>query len=127
VAKRVFISFDFDHDATLKEFLVGQARLPDSPFEIADWSIKIASSTWKQEARRRIRASDTVAVLCGQYTNSAIGVATEVTISREEGIPYFLLWGYKDVTCKKPTSALATDQIYKWTWENLKNLIGGSR
>ena len=40
--KRVFISFDYDHDETLKTFLVGQAKLPDSPFDLADWSIKEA-------------------------------------------------------------------------------------
>ena len=39
---KVFISFDYDHDETLKEFLVGQAKLEDSPFELADWSIKEA-------------------------------------------------------------------------------------
>lgn len=32
----VFISFDYDHDVTLKEFIVGQAKLKDSPFEIDD-------------------------------------------------------------------------------------------
>ena len=41
--------------------------------------------------------------------------------------PYFLLCGYKDKTCYKPTSAFATDNIYKWEWENLKNLVRGSR
>jgi hypothetical protein len=37
----VFISFDYDHDVALKEFLVGQAKNEDSPFFIQDWSIKI--------------------------------------------------------------------------------------
>ncbi len=37
---RVFISFDYDHDADLKTLLVGQAKNQDSPFEIADWSVK---------------------------------------------------------------------------------------
>lgn len=37
--KRAFISFDYDNDETLKTFLIGQAKLPDSPFELADWSI----------------------------------------------------------------------------------------
>ena len=32
--KRVFVSFDFDHDRVLKDFIIGQARLPDSPFEV---------------------------------------------------------------------------------------------
>lgn len=37
---KVFVSFDYDHDETLKEFLVGQSKLKDSPFDLADWSIK---------------------------------------------------------------------------------------
>lgn len=124
---RVFISYDYDHDARIKDLLVGQARNPDSPFEIADWSIKQASPGWKAEARRRIRATDVVVVLCGQHTHTATGVAVELSIAQEERIPYFLLAGYANVPCRKPTSALATDSLYKWTWDNLKALIGGGR
>lgn len=42
---RCFISFDYDNDSDLKNLLVGQAKYEDSPFEIADWSIKEASPT----------------------------------------------------------------------------------
>ena len=124
---RAFISFDYDHDARLKDLLVGQSKYSDSPFEIADWSIKTASSGWKADARRRIKASGLVIVLCGKHTNTAEGVATELQIAQEEGIPYFLLAGYKEGGNKKPTSALDTDKMYKWTWDNLKSLIGGAR
>lgn len=127
MAKRVFISFDYDNDAFLKEALVGQSRHADSPFVIADWSIKVASPGWKEEARRRIRASDIVAVICGMHTHTAVGVATELTIAQEEGIEYFLLNGYADKTGTKPTSARSGDKLYNWTWPNLKNLIGGAR
>ena len=34
--KRVFVSFDYDNDARLKDLLVGQSKLEDSPFELAD-------------------------------------------------------------------------------------------
>lgn len=37
---RVFTSFDFDHDEDLRNLLVGQAKNPDSPFELSDWSVK---------------------------------------------------------------------------------------
>ncbi|WP_229073344.1 hypothetical protein [Actinoplanes sp. DH11] len=121
------MSFDYDHNAFLKEALVGQSRLPDSPFIIADWSIKVASPDWQQEARRRIRASDVVAVICGQHTHTAIGVATELSMAANERIPYFLLRGYSDKTCTKPTSARQSDKMYDWTWQNLKILIGGGR
>lgn len=126
--KRVFISFDYDHDVILKEFLVGQAKLPDSPFELADWSIKEhIDENWRGKARLRICAVDVVAVICGEHTNTATGVSAEVTIAQEEFKPYFLLAGYKDKNNVKPKSAKSTDQLYKWTWENLKNLIEGRR
>ena len=65
--KRVFISFDYDHDEILKTFLVGQSKLPDSPFELVDWSIQEAlTGNWKEKARTRIKAADLVAVICGQ-------------------------------------------------------------
>lgn len=126
--KRSFISFDYDHDADLKSLLVGQAKNPDSPFEITDMSIKEAiAKDWKENARRRIKGCDVVIVICGKYTNSAFGVGTELKIAQEEGIPYFLLWGRADGICVKPTTAKNTDNMYKWTWDNLKKLIGGAR
>lgn len=125
---RVFISFDYDHDDTLKIFLVGQAKNEDSPFELADWSIKEHIDTnWKDKARQRIRAVDVVCVICGQHTNTATGVSAEVKIAQEEGVPYFLLWGYSKLICVKPVAAKDSDKIYEWTWPNLKKLIGGAR
>lgn len=66
-------------------------------------------------------------VMCGKYTNTATGVSAEVKIAQEEGVAYFLLNGYANETCVKPTAAKSDDKIYKWTWDNLKLLIGGDR
>jgi hypothetical protein len=127
-ATRVYVSFDFDHDEDLKNFLIGQSRHDDSPFEVADWSIKEAvTGDWKKKARQRIRAVGEVAVICGHRTDSAAGVAAEVRIAQEEEKPYFLLKGRATGTAKKPTTALSTDKIYDWTWPNLKKLIAGGR
>lgn len=82
---RAFISFDFDHDATLKEFLVGQAKLTDSPFEIADWSVKEAQSKdWQDHAEKRIKQSDVVIVICGEHTNTATGVIIEIELAKKQ-------------------------------------------
>jgi hypothetical protein len=126
--KRVFISFDYDHDETLKTFLVGQSKHADSPFELADWSIKEAiSEDWKKKARTRIKGVDVVAVICGEHTDTASGVSAELKIAQEEGVSYFLLKGYSDKTCVKPKAAKSADKIYLWTWDNLNKLIAGSR
>jgi len=128
MAKRVFISFDYDHDEDLKNLLIGQSRNPDSPFEIADWSVKDPlTGDWKKKVREKLKKVDQVVVICGEHTDTASGVGTEVTIAQEEDISYFLLWGRSSKTCKKPKSAKSTDIIYKWTWDILKRLIGGAR
>ncbi|MGI4815730.1 MAG: TIR domain-containing protein [Janthinobacterium lividum] len=125
---RVFISFDYDNDETLKTFLVGQSKLADSPFELADWSIKEAiDKNWKEHAKKRIRAVDVVAVICGEHTDSAAGVSAELAIAQEESVGYFLLKGYSAKACVKPKAAKASDKMYAWTWDNLKTLVGGGR
>ena len=128
VKKKAFISFDYDHDLELKGALVAQSKLEDSPFEITDMSITEAvDSNWKQFARDRIRKCDVVIVICGKHTHDAKGVAAEVTITQEENKPYFLLKGRKDETCTKPVTTKSGDQVYSWTWENLKALLDGKR
>ena len=125
---RVFISFDVDHDEGTKIMLAGQAKLPDSPFDFTDASVKEPlTGDWKEKVRRRMANIDVVIVLCGEYTHTASGVSVEVTIAQEKNMPYFLLAAYSDKSCTKPTSAKAGDKLYKWTWDNLKALIGGSR
>ncbi len=123
---KALVSFDYDHDRGIKELLVGQSRKPDTPFEIADWSVKEhLTGDWKEKVRTRIRRTDLVIVLCGQYNPT--GVNAEIKIAQEERKPYFLLKGYSDKTCQKPSAAKNTDKIYTWTWDNLKKLIGGAR
>ena len=126
--KRVFISFDYDHDEGAKIMLAGQAKLSDSPFDFTDASIKYhLTGDWKEKVSRRMDNIDVVVVLCGENTHKASGVAAELTIAQEKGMSYFLLAAYQDKTCYKPSSAKSGDKIYKWTWPNLKNLIGGGR
>jgi hypothetical protein len=125
---RVFTAFDADHDETLRNLLVGQSKHPDSPFEMHDWSVKEPYiGNWKEKVRTRIRSVDQVIVLCGEHADTATGVAIELSITKEEKKPYFLLSGYANKVCKKPTSATAADKIYNWTWDNLKSLIAGNR
>lgn len=126
--KRVFISFDFDHDKDVKNALAGQAELPDSPFDFKDASVwEPLTGDWKEKVKRRMDNIDVVIVLCGEYTHKASGVAAELSIAQEKNKEYFLLAAYSDKTCQKPTSARQSDKIYNWTWPNLKLLIDGRR
>ena len=126
--KRVFISFDYDHDHDIKECLVGQAKNPNSPFEIVDMSIKEPIDyNWKVSARRRIKSCDVVVVLCGEHTHTASGVTAELTIAQGEGVPYFLLKGRSSTKCTRPRHTYVDDKMYNWTWDNLVLLFQGAR
>lgn len=128
MAARVFTSFDYDHDEDLKILLVGQAKNPDSPFEITDASVKYhLTGDWEAKVRGRIQRADQVIVICGHHTDTATGVSKELRMARELRKPYFLLAGRKAGVNKEPKSALSTDKVYKWEWSILKRLIKGAR
>ena len=127
-AKATFISFDADHDESLKNLLNCQAKYPSSPFSIVDWSIREPfDNNWQQRVMERMKHASVMAVICGQHTDKATGVSAEIRIAREEQIPLFLLRGYSDKLCVKPTAALASDTMYAWTWDNLLKLLNGTR
>ena len=125
---RVFISFDFDHDNDLRNALNGQAKNPNSPFTISNWSLKEPlTGNWKKKIRDRIDLTSLTIVICGHYTHTASGVSTELEITRELRKPYFLLAGHPDGKCTKPKASRQNDKIYTWTWANLENLLKGHR
>ena len=121
--KKVFVSFDFDEDKTLKEFIIQQARNSDSPFSVIDHSLKEAApeKSWKDKARAAIRRSELVLVMVGPKTHKAPGVLAEVKMAREEGIPMVQVIGYKNGDY---TAVPNAGRLYRWNWENLKNLLG---
>jgi hypothetical protein len=120
--KRVFVSFDFDNDRALKEFIIGQAKLPDSPFEIVDCSLKEAApmKTWEEKARKAIQSADLVLVMVGPQTSRANGVLKEVEMARGAGIKIVQIIGYKDGTY---TAVPNAGRLYAWNWDNLKKLL----
>ncbi len=80
---RVFVSFDFDNDQDLKILFCGQAKHPDTPFDIADVSVKQELlGDWKAKAREKIRSAEQIVVICGERTNKASGVAAELKITQ---------------------------------------------
>ena len=110
---RAFISFDYDHDLDLKNLLVGQAQHSDSPFEIADWSVKGRVEDLegrREEAHPRFgrRGGDLRRLHRQGHRRSDRGEHRS-----EENVPYFLLNGHSDKTGKKPTTAKPTDKLYK--------------
>ncbi|TAJ80101.1 hypothetical protein EPO44_18890 [bacterium] len=120
--KRVFVSFDFDNDKSLKDFIIGQSKNPDSPFEVADWSMKEAAPqrSWEDEARERINRSDVVIVMVGNSTHKAAGVLKEVKMARQAEKPIYQIIGYRD---SNPTPVPDAGRLLLWNWDNLKKLF----
>jgi hypothetical protein len=121
--KKVFISFDFDNDKTLKDFIIGQAQLEDSPFEVADHSLKEAApeKDWLDKATTAIKRSDVFIVMLGPKTKSAPGVLKEVNVAKDTNKSRFQIIGYKDGSAERAV----TDggRTYSWNWENPKKLL----
>ena len=123
---RVFVSFDFDEDQTLKTFVLGQAKNADSPFEIENWSLNepAPQRTWQQKARERIARADVVLVMVGAKTYRAPGVLAEVAIANELGIPVRQVIGYRDTS---PTPVPGAGRLYRWSWDTIKSLLNVAR
>jgi hypothetical protein len=121
--KKVFVSFDFDNDKTLKEFLIGQSKLPDSPFEIADYSLKEAApeQDWINKATAAINRAEVFIVMLGSKTKTAPGVLKEVIIANDLDKTKFQIIGYTNGT--SDWAVPDGGRTYKWDWDNLKKLL----
>ena len=121
--KRVFVSFDFDNDRTLRDFIIGQSKLPDSPFEVADHSLKEAQpqQDWELKARAAISRSEVFIVMLGSQTRRAPGVLKEVKMAQDLSKPGFQIIGYKGGS--EDWAVPGAGRTYRWNWENLKRLL----
>jgi len=118
----VFVSFDFDNDRKLKEFIVQQARRPDSPFSVIDHSLKEAAPerSWESKAYRAIGRARVVLVMVGPQTYRAPGVLKEIKMARDQGKKVVQIIGYRD---GEYTPVKGAGQLYRWNWENLAKIL----
>jgi hypothetical protein len=120
---KVFVSYDFDNDKTLYDFIIGQAKLPDSPFEVSDHSLKEAAPErdWETKARAAISRSDKFIVMLGSKTRSASGVQKEVAMAKSLLKTRFQVIGYRDGS--RDWAVPDAGVTYSWNWDNLKKLL----
>ena len=120
---KVFVSYDFDNDKVLKDFIIGQAKLPDSPFEVSDHSLKEAAPerNWEATARVAISRADKFVVMLGPRTRSASGVRKEVAMAKSLGKQRFQVIGYRDGS--RDWALTDAGITYSWNWPNLKKLL----
>ena len=115
--KKVFISFDYDNDMVLKEFIVEQSKNSDSPFELSDYSLKEAApeSNWLDKARRAIARADVFIIMLGSKTRWASGVLKELKIANEKQKTKFQIIGYKNGT--EDWAIQGGGRVYRWNWD----------
>lgn len=120
---KVFVSFDFDNDRALRDFIIGQAKLTDSPFDVTDHSLQEAAPErdWQDKARAAIGRADVVIVMLGSRTRWAGGVLKEIAMAHGLGKRMFQIIGYREGTVD--WSVPGAGRVYRWSWKNLKKLL----
>ncbi|MCX7004768.1 MAG: TIR domain-containing protein [bacterium] len=116
---RAFISFDFDHNETEKNLLVGQSKNSKTPFSIQDWSAKssLPQSQWEAIIKDKINNSNMLIVLVGKTMASATGVAKEIKMAKDLNVPLFGVYvGGADSTSNLP-DGLARNRTITWDWD----------
>jgi hypothetical protein len=120
---KVFVSYDFDKDKILYDFIIGQAKLPDSPFEVSDHSLKEAAPErdWEIKANAAITRADKFIVMLGSSTRYVSGVKKEVAMAKALGKTRFQIIGYRNGS--RDWAVLDGGATYSWNWDNLKKLL----
>jgi hypothetical protein len=122
IRKRIFIAFAAE-DKTYRDFLVGHARNPKTPFDFYDFSVKVPyEEKWKTSCRTRVKGCDGVIALISKNTVNADGQLWEMKCALDEGIPTMLMWINDD----RPVlpASLSGKRINIWSWNNLETFIG---
>ncbi len=119
---RAFISFAAE-DAQARDLFVGQSRHPDTPWEIADFSLhEPFENAWKTKTKPRIKGCDVVIVLIGKGTNQAHGALWEIETAKELEVPVFGVHISKNDKGKLPGCMFGMPVIH-WTWAGVAKQI----
>lgn len=121
--KRIFISFAIENE-NLRDFLRGQSRNTNSPFEFVDMSVKQPwDSQWKTKCRTRIRGCDGMISIITRNTKKADGQIWEMNCATDEGIPLLAIYGNKDHIGATIPNECAHLPVVDWNWEKISAWI----
>jgi len=119
---RAFISFAAEDDR-IRDLFIGQGKLPDTPWNIADWSLhEPFAEKWKTQARARSKGCDVAIQLVGLKTYLAQGAIWEIGCALQEGVPVFGVWISKTDRGSIP-SCFKANNIIDWTWDGVAEMI----
>lgn len=117
--RRIFISFVIE-DENLRNFLRGQSRNTNSPFEFVDMFVKQPwDSQWKIKCRSRIKGCDGMISIITQNTKSARGQIWEINCAQDEGIPLLAIYGNNSHIGATIPNECGYIPIVDWNWEKI--------
>ena len=120
---QIFVSFAIE-DKTYRDFLIGQARNKNSPFEFVDMSVKEPwDEKWKTNCRTRIKGCDGVIALVSKNAAKAEGALWEVSCAKEEKVPVRGIYCTTDNRLATLPAEFAGVKVVDWTWENIASFI----
>lgn len=123
MAKRIFISFAIE-DQYACDFLRGQARNANSPFEFLDYSVKEPwDNAWKEQCRTRIRGCDGMVAIRSKNSLDAAGQEWEIRCAIEEDIPLIGMYAQKEDQSSPP--GMAGQRKITWSWDEIAAFING--
>ena len=120
---RVFIAFAIE-DKWARDYLVGQARNENSPFEFTDMSVKEPwDDKWKTRCRTRIKGCDGVIAMVSKNTATADGQRWEIWCSKDEDKLVRGIYPTTDDRPKTLPKELDGVRVVGWTWSNIQSFL----
>ena len=118
---RAFISFDFDNNETEKHLFVGQSKHSKTPFNIEDWSSKVAlaQSVWEARIEEKIKKSNMLIVLVGRSTSNATGVKKEIAFATKHDVPIFGVYVDGAGAFTTLPAGLNHNRVITWSWDSI--------
>lgn len=121
--KSIFISFAIE-DKWARDYLVGQAKNENSPFEFVDMSVKEPwDDNWKTRCRARIKGCDGAIAMVSNNTAGASGQLWELKCAKEEGVRTRGIYTTTDNRPARLPEELNGVRVVDWTWDNIKSFL----
>lgn len=121
MSKRIFIAFASE-DEYARDFLIGQAKNHDSPFEWTDMSVKEPyEEEWREKVRSRIKGCDGVIALLSKNSLTADGQLFEISTAKDEEVP--LIGVYISKEDKSKPDEMAGVKCIEWTWDGIADFV----
>ncbi len=117
--KQIFLSYDINTDADLKDIFLKEQEKSSFPFEVINFSSPMNNNEIVEKISKSIKKSDLVIVLCGYKTNKSNNVTDELSVAIDNNIPYILLNGKNEMNITTPKNASPQDCICTWSPANL--------